>query len=147
MPPRGGDIWHLCMFPTFAAMTGSTPPVASRACAPGSHGNAAICEMVLDRFPPGAGHRQWSELPSGCFQCPSSLLFPQLRLSHFNLFSEFHFNKYVFFVFLEFLFDLFANLLVFFLIGSYGFEVFFYIYHHFLCASFIVSDCSFIRSS
>lgn len=88
-----------------------------------------------------------SELPSGCFQCPSSSLFLQLCLSYFNLFSEFHFNKYVSFSFLEFLFDLFANLLGFFLIGSYGFEVFFYIYYHFLCASFIVSDCSFIRSS
>lgn len=31
-------------------------------------------EMVLDRFPPAAGHRQWSEVPSGCLPGPGGLL-------------------------------------------------------------------------
>lgn len=44
---------------------GSTPSVASRVCVSGSHRNAAICERVLDRFSPWAGHRQRSEVLLG----------------------------------------------------------------------------------
>ena len=44
--------WHW----VFVA-AGSTPSVASRVCIPGSHRKAAICERVLDRFSPWAGHR------------------------------------------------------------------------------------------
>ena len=55
--PSFYTFWHW----VFVA-AGSTPSVASRVCVSGSHRNAAICERVLDRFSPWAGHRQRSEM-------------------------------------------------------------------------------------
>ena len=52
--------------------------MVSRACVPGSHESVAICEMVLGRLPPRAGHRRRSEAPPRLSARAASLLVLEL---------------------------------------------------------------------